>query len=152
MHEQPSGCTQQHSALPTGSTSGWKGSLYAATVPSWFLLSEQVAGDMLQRPCMLAREPGWSSCHYPSAGKHKQWCSLVHRSWVVPSAPRELLWFPNILSATSPLLCRSCSTGSLLSLRRKCPNSECTCHVFLGGGKLLLCCHLGPPPTAQFQS
>lgn len=67
----------------------WKGSLYAATVPFWFLpdLAQQGGGwRHATEALQVGREPGWSSCHYPRAGKHKQWCSLIHRSSVRDSS------------------------------------------------------------------
>lgn len=58
-------------------------------------------------------------------------------SWKVPSDPRELLQFPNLLyvDPLSRLLCRSCSISPQLSLRRKCSKCGCIFGVFLGGGK-----------------
>lgn len=63
--------------------------------------------------CRSAREPGWSSCLLRTyqvkvnSGAHPfLW------SWVVPSAPKELPWFPDILYVV-PLLCRSYSINSL---------------------------------------
>lgn len=62
-------------------------------------------------------------------GKHKQWHYFLW-PWIVPSAPREFLWFPNhnYVVCLSCLLCRCCSIGSQLSLRRNWYKYRCIVH------------------------
>lgn len=102
---------------------------------SWGITSEH---------CRLAREPGWSS-HLLSTcrGNVNNGAHRFLQYWVVPWAPRRLSSFPNLLYTISLLLCRSCSNGSQLPLRRNCSKySRYTFDVFWGGGKLSI--HLKP--------
>lgn len=55
-------------------------------------------------------------------------------SWVVPSAPGELLWLPSFLYAALACLCRGCSIDSQLSLKKICSKYRCTFDVFLREG------------------
>lgn len=129
------------------------GSLYAHSALLFLLHLAQGEGDWghATDTLQVAQRTGMELLPtFQVQGKHMLWCFLVPLSWIVPSAPRELLWFPNILYVVSCLLFKSYSIGCQLSLRGKCSKYECTCHVSLGGVVLniLLCSHLGP--ASQF--
>ena len=64
MHVQHSWCTHQHTVIAIESIPWWRGLLYACYSVLLFLLDlalEGVVEEVLQRPCRLAREPGWIS-------------------------------------------------------------------------------------------
>lgn len=142
MHAQPSGCKQQCTAIHAGSIPGRKGlfvcMLRCPPIPAG---SSSGRGDwgVLQWPCRLVREPGWSFCPLSMCRGNKQWCS-----WIVSSVQRTLAVPQPSLHGLS-LIC--CSEAVQLALRRNYSKYRCTFHVFLEGSKfsILLGHHLGPP-------
>lgn len=78
-------------------------------------------------------------------GKHKQWRSLVPQVLHSPISFQRALLVPQVSLCSfsfSRLLCRSCSIGSQLSLRKNCSKHRGTFNILLGGGKLnVLLCH-----------
>lgn len=130
-----SGGPKQHSAVPTGSVCGVEGPLVCELWrPPLSVGSASRRGGWGRAAvsCTSAREPGRNS-HLLSMFRGNI-SNSAHRflwSWVVPSSPGELSWFPTF-SGPSRFLCWRHSIGSKLSLTRNCSEYRCTFDVFLG--------------------
>lgn len=79
----------------------------------------------------------------------KQWCSPVPLVLDCSLSNQRTLTVHHLLSLSlMHLLCRSCLTGSQMSLRRNCSKYRCSFNVFLRGGNLSI--HLAHPGPASW--